>query len=281
MIPTAKNSLKALSKELEEIECSFKSDPLKKIALSHDVSKKYCDHLVQSLFVYKFKDLAEQIEFFKILKPGIFCHLFYYRKIMDIEHLCLHSRNQRKRIIIEELARKSIFFDSHEEMYSYYKEGRTDLDDKYFTRMERIGIGLYKSDEFMFSAHDLLFAKFKAYEQVEIYLVEELQKIVSHNQMAESNNAFKRLKSLGIVWTGTVRDLVELLSSLHQLKCINHGNLSLRNMFEISAFLFNLNINMKDVYNSRNQIKLRKKNETSFLEKLKHASQEEQDNYFG
>lgn len=61
------------------------TDMLKKSLENSRVLGEAFDRLKEFIINYRFADEAEEILFFKEIKPKIFCHLIYYRKVYNIE----------------------------------------------------------------------------------------------------------------------------------------------------------------------------------------------------
>lgn len=95
-----------LRKETDElIDCIESSDSniLKKSLEASHVLAKAFDRLKLFILSYQFKDEAEEISFFKEIKPK-FCHrLIYYRKLYNIEMNRPAGMDKQKEYLSEEL----------------------------------------------------------------------------------------------------------------------------------------------------------------------------------
>lgn len=167
----------SLKVELKEIFHS--SNPLSfKFKEAYKRSRECSYTLVQNLHSFQFQDKKEEIEFFKKLKPKIFSRLFFFKRMEALISECESKRkaDQRKTLVVN-LYRIEDFIDHNEEIYNYYKEDRSDLDDKFFTRCTYVDINHYNSikcHEVLFSLHDITYSKFMTYEEVKLFIIEKL-----------------------------------------------------------------------------------------------------------
>ncbi len=281
MIEFVKEAIVALEASLFKIENS-KQDFIPKISLCYQECIAVCDKIDNKLLNPTFESTEEQIEFFKIYKPLVFSRLMYYKRILDLESLCAgRSLSFRKGVIIENLHKIHNCFEQHEELYQYYRDKRTDMDELYFTLIKKINIPIkhYKANHILFSANDLLFSKFIALEEVEGYLSEELQRSIIYDRPPNKNKLWRTVQGFGIQWTGSQRDLVELVYGLYLTKSFNYGNIKLKGIMDVACFIFGLNIPAEKFYIIASQIKTRKKEEGSFFESLKKTTQEFREQY--
>ena len=83
----------------------------------------------------KFKTDAEEIKFFKEIKPQFTSKLIYYNTIFKIEMKKPNGGNRIvKKYYNNELVKLKAFFDNELEFYRYYRSRSTYLDHKYFLR---------------------------------------------------------------------------------------------------------------------------------------------------
>src|SRR5690606_42106192 len=77
----------------------------------------------------KFKTDAEEIKFFKEIKPQFTSKLIYYNTIFKIEMKRPNGGNRIvKKYYNNELIKLKAFFDNELEFYKYYRSGSTYLD---------------------------------------------------------------------------------------------------------------------------------------------------------
>ena len=223
--------------------------------------------LKRFLFAYQFKDKAEEIQFFKELKPQMVCHLIYYNSIYSIELKCPHgSEDVVKHYYTTELNKLTEYFDSNLNFYQYYRTNATYLDEKYFLR-GRIDIHLiidntfFDSDPQFSTSYDFKVAKILANELLKIYL---------SNRIKELTNEGLRKRNSGscceMVWTGSKRGLVELIYAFDTCGAFNKGNVDIKTIAMNFEKMFN--IDLGDFYHIYMEIKGRKINRTRYLDTL-------------
>ncbi|NLA48274.1 MAG: hypothetical protein GX876_02295, partial [Bacteroidales bacterium] len=141
------------------------------------------DRLKAFVSEYTFGNEADEIHFFKEIKPQLFCKLIYYRKIYNIESIRPNGSDHAQINYIErELDSLKIFFDRNIDFYKYYRSGSTYLDRHYFLRGKpdiqmTLESFYFERDPKFSTACDFKVAKILANELLRIYLNEELLKL--------------------------------------------------------------------------------------------------------
>ena len=74
-----------------------------------------------------------------------------------------------------------------------------------------------------------------------------------------------------IQWTGKLSEIVENLISLRAAKCINNGEITLKDMFSAFSVIFNFPINNYSQCITEMTQRVRTEDRTQFLDKLKEA----------
>jgi hypothetical protein len=119
----------------------------------------------------------------------------------------------------EEILFLSRFFKMNAFHYHYYKTGATELDDRYFLRDAAPGripiMDIIDPLPGFSTTLDLTFARFIAYERLQLHIVEELieQKLP--------------LKKVALKWTGESINLAELAYGIWLTGQFNHGKVSM------------------------------------------------------
>ena len=94
-----------------------------------------CDELRKYTVNYQFRDEAEEIYFFKELKPEVLSKYMYYNKIYVIESkFPTGSDVAQKEYLYKELNSLTFYFSRNLDFYQYYRSKSTYLDRYYFTR---------------------------------------------------------------------------------------------------------------------------------------------------
>jgi hypothetical protein len=175
----------------------------------------------------------EEIYFFKHIKPS-----FYALQIFE---LLLHDLSVRKPVgtpemlkvyFEEELAYLLRMFRTNAFHYHYYKTGATELDDRYFLRNAEPGripiMDVIDPLPGFSTTLDFTFARFIAYERLQLYLLDELTALYSENKVSVKKSG-RKLK-----WTGETINLAELAYGIWLTGQLNHGKAS---MAETARFL--------------------------------------------
>ena len=98
--------------------------------------------------------------------------------------------------------------------------------------------------------------------------VQKMLKLVTDGKMITFTNEEKRISS-GLRWTGQNTDFIELIYGLHSMKCINDGEVSLKDM--LTAFMQFLDFEkpLANCYITYRDVKMRKlDNRATFLQDM-------------
>ena len=266
------NFIEKLQKEIrlkiEKIGADDKNILKKSIDASHVLGNTF-DRMKEFIIAYQFKDEDEEILFFKEIKPKIFCHLIYYRKIYNIEmHRPVASVEAQTEYLKKKLDSIQDFNDKILDFYRYYRSGATYLDAAYFVRgkpdTEQYLETFYYERDSQFSTNcDFKVAKIIANDMLQAYLQTELETL-DNNNFKSGNSSFPKVK---LTWTGSKTDLIELIYALDTEGSINNGKIPL---IQIAAYLENIfNIELGNNI-ARNFYDMRIRNQpTPFLDRLR------------
>lgn len=226
--------------------------------------------IVQSLadlkeYVLKneFKNLQEEIHFFKYQKPVIVSKLIYYNAIYKIETRRPYGNKRIKKYFIKEIKKLKRFFDNNLDFYKYYRSNNSFVDEKFFVR-ENHDIRLwldtfyFEADHRFSTSHDYKVAKIIANDLIQVYLEDRLNNI---NIKKGSNNSLK--------WTASKTALTELIYALYCHGAFNNGNTDIKLIAKTFEDAFN--IDLGDFYHTFMELKARKINRTKFLDRLCEA----------
>lgn len=217
---------------------------------------------------YRFKDEQEEIGFFREIKPKLFCHLIFYRKVYNIEMYMPKGGNEvRVSYLKKELQRITDFFNKNKDFYHYYKSGSTHMDIVYFLRGKTdITLNLesfyFERDPDFSTNCDFKVAKILANDLIESYVKKELYKLenLSLSDEEDKDNTFPKTK---LTWTGKKIDLVVLAYGLKLLKCLDYGNVSLKKIVKYLGNIFNFDLG-ENVSRDLHDYRLRKKSNNFF-----------------
>lgn len=212
---------------------------------------------------HHFDTIAQEIHFFKKIKPQFISKFIYHSTILDIES---HKPNASGKIIREyyeaEQEKLKIFYSEQSEFYSYYRRDATYLDHKIFVRNSydlkmKLSFGFYNFDTRFTTSHDHLVARFIANKLFDEYLKESIANL--------SENRNNKILS-PLVWSASKVGLTELLFALHLSNCFNAGHTELSEIFRWAEKSFD--ISLGNYHKTLGEIRLRKTDRYKFLNLL-------------
>lgn len=213
------------------------------------------------------KDVKEEVEFFKEVKPKFYSQFIYNVKIFHIEiNRPTASDKVQISYLESHLMRIKHFFDNNLDFYQYYRSGATHFDEVYFVRGQQdfrlLPDDLTLSLDHSFSTiQSYKVSKLFAYELLRIYLNSAIASI-QLSDSAELKSNEKRLQ-----WTGSKVSLIELIYSLQTAGVVNNGTADIKLLTDFFERVFQLDLG--NVYNVFQEMRIRKKNRSSFLDQLK------------
>lgn len=173
------NLEKEIEKKLKKIE-SADLNIMKKSLEASQVLANAFQQVKEFIGSYTFKDEAEEIQFFKEIKPRLFYRLLYYRKVYNIEMNRPVGVDSQRAYLIDEIKAINRYNTKRSDFVRYYRSGLTHLDSIYYLR-GRIDTALYLESfhyerDPMFSTNcDFKVARLKANEMLMVYLNKELE----------------------------------------------------------------------------------------------------------
>lgn len=221
-----------------------------------------------------FKNIEQEIYFFKHQKPVIVSKLIYYNAIYKIESKKPNETKSAKKYINAELKKLKKFFDNNLEFYKYYRTNNTFIDDQLFVR-EKYDIKLnldtfyFETDHQFSTSHDYKAAKIIANDLIQVYLEDQLN----------SNNRKKNPNSSPLNWTGSKTALTELIYALYIQGTFNNGNADIKLIAK--TFESTFDIDLGDFYHTFMELKSRKINRTKFLDSLRNVLMNKMDEMDG
>jgi len=268
MIEFVNNLQKEVHRRIEQIEAEDMNILKKSLDASHLLGEAF-DRLKEFIINYTFKDEAEEILFFKEIKPKIFCHLIYYRKVYNIEmHRPIASVEAQKEYLKKKLDVIQDFNDKILDFYRYYRSGATYLDAAYFVRgkpdtEQYLETFYYERDPQFSTNADFKVAKIIANDMLQAYLLSELELLDNYIQKP-GITSFPKVK---LTWTNSKTDLIELIYALDTVGCFNSGKIPLIQIAAYFESVFNIDLGNNI---ARNFYDMRIRNQpTPFLDRLR------------
>ena len=214
---------------------------------------------------YMFKNEAEEIEFFKTIKPRLYYRLIYYRKVYNIEMNRPVAIETKYAYFRHEIKAINRYNAKRSDFVRYYRSGMTHLDSLYYLR-NRTDVALYlesfhyeRDPKFSTNA-DFKVARIMANELLIAYLTKELEAL-------ERQQMEKSLPRVRITWMGTKTELYEQIFAWNSRKVF--GDVPLSRLLDYVSAVFNIELNPNY---SRTFADMRIRNkQTPFLDSLKEA----------
>lgn len=235
-------------------------------------TEKCINDLRKRVLVKGFFSKAEEIYFFKHIKPQFFSKLIYYLKLYNIEsNRPVNGTKFQIKYLRQQIAELQLFFNENLEFYYYYRRGATSLDEYYFIRGKSnlrsptLYFPLLTDYEFS-TSRDSAVSTIIAFDMVIVYLKQEIEKLESSNKT--SKEVFSNQNSK-LSWTGNKTELIELIYALQSSGTINSGNADIKEMANLFEQLFQLDLG--NYYHTFSEIRARKSSKTKFLDRLKEG----------
>ncbi|MDD2983896.1 MAG: RteC domain-containing protein [Crocinitomicaceae bacterium] len=216
----------------------------------------------------RFSSEADEILFFKEIKPKLVSHLIYHNNVYNIETNRPNGSAKIKRKYIQaELHKLKNYFYENLDFYRYYRTGSSYLDHKYFIRGKhdiRLNLDayVYEVDPDFSTTHDFKISTILANDLLQVHLENELSKL---GLQTENKNPDKILKD-NIHWTASKVSLTELMYALHQSGVFNHGQSDIKAIATYFETIFD--VDLGNYYRTYLELKIRQ-DRTKFLDSLR------------
>lgn len=258
----------SLLQSLEKIEAECEGEMIE----IYEQSLLEIDHAIRALKslvdAADFQSAAEEVYFFKEIKPLFVSQFIYYSKVLEIE---VSKPNAGQHILKEyyeyELKNLKNFVDDYNGFYEYYRRKATYMDEKYFVRNQfdfkmSVDSRLYNYDINFTTSHDHLVAQIVANDKLERHLLQSIYHLEGY--------FFEKFSEKSpLTWSASKSGLVELIYALHGMQCFNGGHVEIS---EIARFIEkSFNIDLGNFYKTIHEIKNRKTGRTKFLQSLNES----------
>ncbi|MBT2559791.1 RteC domain-containing protein [Pedobacter sp. ISL-68] len=229
-----------------------------------------------------FREKADEIEFFRKIKPEVQGKLLYYNKVFRIEiGRPINFGNIYQTYFDSELQRLEQNYKEHissSEFYRYYQSGSREKDDTYFIRGNiDFNLGLqshfFESDPLFSTYYDYKVSRIIESDLLYQYLLMRTTNDLEFNRISVSDFGDQMVH-----WTASKNALIELIYALHATECIGNGNIGIRKVALAFQNLFN--IQLGDFHHAFHKMKYRAGNRGLFLERLKSSLEQYMDKEF-
>lgn len=210
-----------------------------------------------------FDSKTAEIRFFKKLKPQFDGRLIFY--LIQLRMQTKSFSSDRSATYEKELQNAEVFYHNQYSFWQYYKMGLSDLDEHYFTRKGSEEPLFLDEQQIHYDSQSntpmsAVVARFHAYE----LLKDHYSRLTTAPALPTSQT---KGKVLTLSWTSSKSELIELIYALHEYRAFNNGQLDIKKVAEYFSTVFN--VRFSNIYKTYEDIRLRKKNNTPFLDALK------------
>lgn len=212
---------------------------------------------------------AASFRFFKEIKPAFCCQWIYHLSLYRFElRKPPGSDIEKKKYLLKALQGLNGYFQKNLGFYEYHRSGANYLDAQYFLRGKTdldINLNSFSSfaDANFSTSHDYTISKILANEMLGEYFSRMLGQLMhEENTVAPSMNY-----SSDLTWTATKAGLIEIIYALYADGSINNGNADIKAIADHVQRAFN--IDLGNYYRTFQEIRIRKKGRTHYLDQLR------------
>lgn len=245
-----------MKERLEEF--NIDQDEMLKVGHALNFIREIIAELKQFASTYKFTSESEEIKFFKEIKPVFLSQFFYYKKVFALRLFdSFKDAKTRQANYYKVLQQLERFVQKNLEFYEYCMTNTTYLDKHYFTRNRQPHKSVDRDEKFS-TGYDTKLAKMLANELLKKHILDLLKKSQADRSTDTSST---------LTWTGSKTDLIELIYALHSVDVFNNGTANIKVI--ASAFEHVFNISLGDYYRTFQDMRIRKRSQTPFLDTIK------------
>ena len=228
--------------------------------------ERVIDQMHDEIREYTFKSVAEEIFFFKTVKPLIVKQHIIASWFKDIHERHTAYAFEDKTFIKKRIAKIERFLREESFFYAYIQRLDEHLDERYFTRLKQKpylrNYYLFNYDRKITCSHGLLLAKIRAYEKIRGYCMAFMIKKKGYSELTTEFVPKGMLK-----WTGTKTEAAELVYALYFSGSIDYGDATVQKLVTVFDAVFQTRLETS-IYRDFIDIKNRKKESSKFLNKL-------------
>lgn len=250
---------------------SEKSDPFNRLRATVHWINQALEEIKQTILQEGFKNPADEIHFFKKVKPHVKACLIY-----EVEYFRLRmdrpagTKDMINGFYQKQLKKIQQVFREYDFQYHYFKSDSSELDHVFFIRRHDVSKALiYQNadpdpDPQFSTSMDFLFARFIASERLQNYLIGELL------ETGATSGTEAVISERGLVWTGEAINLVEVAYGLWLTGQVNNGEATISEIIYWLEQRFKLKIGR--AYRRWTEISRRKLiSPTKYLDQMKES----------
>lgn len=228
--------------------------PLTQIIKARSALEESLHALRNILTNHNFNNPADEIRFFKEIKPVLLSQYLYYDSLFLIHLNIPASGKARRRYLQKHITRQQEKLQQQPEFYRYCLAGHTRLDNVYFLRSNESSPTILGHDRIFSTGYDEILATFLSAQLLTEYLQQRL--IAGQNE-----GSYPKL-----TWTASKTDLVELIYALNTAEVFNNGQADMIQIAKAVEQVFN--INLGHIYKTFQEIRRRKTVQATFIQSL-------------
>lgn len=243
--------------------------------------KTLLEQLKKEVMSRGFINEAEEIEFFKTMKPTILGKLLFYNKVFRIEtsrpskggEIYKHYYEDK----LEHLERYYKDAISKSKFYQYYRSGSNQQDNWLFIRGNidiRNGVKgfVFESDPGFSTYYDYKVSKIIECDLLYDYLILRLEEYSGYNSAA-GKSLLEQMQ-----WVDSKNALIELLYGLYAVNSLASSELQIKKLALIFEQVFN--VQLGDIHHAFHRMKYRTGDRCLYLTKMKKALERYMDDGF-
>ncbi|WP_162903241.1 RteC domain-containing protein [Taibaiella koreensis] len=229
--------------------------------------------LKEYILDYDFKDEAEEILFFKKIKPQFQSELIYFQKLYYFEaNRPVGAEAEMRKYYKQELKKIDGFFLQYRPLRLYHLLGTSKSDAHYFVRNEEnpgsppLLMATAEMDHNFSTPHSYNLAKLQAYDQLKNYINNLLRRKQEVEPGAgQEPAAAKRRRT----WTGPKAAAEEMVIGIAEMGWVNHGDGGIKELAGDFERMFN--IKLDNIYRAVLGMAIRKKDTTPYINGMRVA----------
>lgn len=256
------NLSQELNLSLEKIS-NAQQDALEQASKSIVILQEVMSRLKEFIRTYRFVSVEEEIHFFKDTKPTFLSQLLHQEKVFDLKlNQPCADKTQIQAFYNQSLEHLQQFARTNAKFYQYMLAGSTALDQEYFTCKQ---VDSRQDDAWFHTRHDATLATLWANHMTTVFIQDELQHLTTTAHLQGM-----------LRWTASKAALIELIYALYYTGSVNSGR-DIKSIVKGVEVCFNTNLG--NYYKTFQDLRLRKKGQTAFLDHLREKLQLRMDEF--
>lgn len=257
------NLSQELSLALEKIN-STQQEALEQASKSIIILQEVTDKLKEFIRTYRFVSVEEEIHFFKNTKPTFLSQLLHQENVFNLKlNQPCADKAQIQNFYNQSLEHLQQFARTNAKFYQYMLSGSTSQDQEFFTCKQAQETQV---EAWFHTRHDSTLATLWANQMTTAFIFHECEHL----------STTTHLQGL-LRWTASKASLIELIYALYYTGSVNSGR-DIKSIVKGVEVCFN--IRLGNYYKTFQDLRLRKKGQTTFLDHLREKLQLRMDEFY-